>query len=68
MRAWQLVKHSNCCFKEPLVEVVRGGKTGGGAKMTDTGLKIIALYRQMEQEFHAAVRTPWSDLRRRLAK
>src|SRR5436190_23585764 len=43
MRAWQLVKYTNRCFNTPLVEVVRGGKTGGGAKLTKTGQSVVVL-------------------------
>ena len=35
MRAWTLIKTMNACFKEPLVEAVRGGKEGGGAEFLE---------------------------------
>jgi molybdate transport system regulatory protein len=37
MRAWTLIKTMNACFREPLVEAVRGGSKHGGAKLTATG-------------------------------
>src|SRR5262245_19297631 len=60
MRAWQLVKYSNAYFTEPVVEVIRGGKTGGGATLTDTGRRILRIYRQMEKQCHRATNASWS--------
>src|SRR5262245_9762785 len=45
MRAWQLVKYTNRCFGEPLVKVMRGGKAGGGARLTESGRRTLTLYR-----------------------
>lgn len=68
MRAWQLVKYTNDCFREPVVEVVRGGKTGGGAKLTGYGKKVIALYRRTEVQSLKAVEETWRELRKLLRK
>jgi len=68
MRAWNLIRYTNKCFNKPVVEAVRGGKTGGGANLTGTGRKIIALYRGMENESKKAVRLPLSRLRRLLKR
>src|SRR5437899_2383002 len=43
-RAWLLIKTINRCFKEPLVVALRGGTTGGGARLTEAGKKALALY------------------------
>jgi molybdate transport system regulatory protein len=48
MRAWTLVQTMNRCFKQPLVLATHGGEGGGGAELTETGKKILALYRQLE--------------------
>jgi molybdate transport system regulatory protein len=48
MRAWTLVKTMNAAFREPLVTLARGGAAHGGAILTPTGLKALALYRAME--------------------
>lgn len=68
MRAWQLVKFSNAYFREPVVEVIRGGKSGGGATLTDTGRQILRIYRQMEKQCHRATKASWSQIRKLLAK
>jgi molybdate transport system regulatory protein len=66
MRAWSLVQMMNRCFKQPLILVSRGGTGGGGAELTETGSKVVALYRQMEQSSLRATAAPWKSLRRRL--
>ena len=68
MRAWKLMKETNDCFDQPLVEVSRGGKKGGGAKLTKTGRETFALYRQMERQCQKAVKATWSDLQKLLMK
>lgn len=48
-RAWMLVETLNAIFREPLVDSTRGGKKGGGAKLTQTGLAVLAQYRSFEE-------------------
>lgn len=48
-RAWDLVTAMNAMFAAPLVASARGGAGGGGARLTDTGAQVVALYRR----FHA---------------
>jgi molybdate transport system regulatory protein len=47
-RAWTLVETLNGSFEEPLVISSRGGQSGGGAHLTATGERILALYRSIE--------------------
>lgn len=68
MRAWNLVKLTNRCFGSPVVQANRGGRTGGGAKLTEAGEEVIVLYRMMEEESQRAVQHSWADLRRLLKK
>lgn len=53
-RAWSLVEAMNGFFRDPLVESSRGGATGGGASLTVTGEKVLALYRSIEDTTAAA--------------
>ena len=53
-RAWHLVHTMNECFKKPLVTAARGGRDGGGAALTETGARLLALYRRLEAESNAA--------------
>ena len=50
MKAWKLIQSMNHCFKEPAVEVQRGGKGGGEARLSATGASALALYQRMENE------------------
>ena len=66
-RAWSLVEGMNRCFREPLVATSRGGRTRGGAALTGTGERVLALYRQMEAQAEHAVEGELSTLRSLLA-
>jgi molybdate transport system regulatory protein len=63
-RAWLHVKIMNESFREPLVISTRGGTTGGGASLTETGRKTLALYDRLEREAAAAT----SDARKEIAR
>jgi len=63
MRAWTLIKTMERCFKRPLVKAVRGGAKGGGAELTETGQRALALYQQLEAESLEAVQATWRELR-----
>jgi molybdate transport system regulatory protein len=47
-RAWSLVTEMNAAFAAPLVLSVRGGASGGGAVLTDTGAAVLGHYRRLE--------------------
>ncbi|KPH77379.1 winged helix-turn-helix domain-containing protein [Bosea vaviloviae] len=53
-RAWYLIDTLNSTFAEPLVVSVKGGRTGGGASLTDTGRTVLQLYRSLEDKMRAA--------------
>ena len=65
-RAWQLVTAMNALFQEPLVSVVRGGGSGGGAALTPTGEDVLNRYTRMEASCRHATREDWSALVRLL--
>ena len=56
MKAWKLVQSMDRGFAEPLVRKTRGGQNRGGATVSPTGLKVLALYREMESASQAAIR------------
>lgn len=66
MRAWTLVKTMEKCFREPVVMAKRGGKSGGGMIVTETGRRALALYQEMEAATLKSVETPWRRLQRLL--
>lgn len=54
-RAWSLVRAMNGDFVEPLVLTQRGGAAGGGASLTETGMRALSLYRAIERDAERAV-------------
>lgn len=60
-RAWYLIETLNGYFGEPLVISARGGKTGGGARLTPMGELVLAIYRRMEADMGRVIE---DDLRR----
>ena len=66
MRAWKLIKTMNACFREPVAVAVRGGKTGGGMKVTKTGRRALELYHQMESTALGAAAAQWRHLQKLL--
>jgi len=55
-RAWLLVDELGRLFKRPLLTTAAGGAHGGGAKLTDFGLALIAAYRRIEERAARAAR------------
>jgi molybdate transport system regulatory protein len=57
MRAWTLIRTMNRCFKEPVVVSMHGGAHGGGgAELTGTGRKVLALYQKMDAKCLRAIK------------
>lgn len=50
-QAWDLVKHTNTGFTEPLVQLSRGGTGGGKAILTDKGHQVIAEFKKIQKKF-----------------
>ena len=53
-RAWDLVEEMNTIFGKPVLDTQKGGRSGGGARLTPTGLAIVARYRAVERAIEAA--------------
>jgi molybdate transport system regulatory protein len=47
-KAWRLIDDMNRAFRRPLVAAAKGGKAGGGARLTPTGRAVLDRYRAME--------------------
>ena len=54
-RVWTLVGAMNQDFVQPLVETQRGGASRGGACLTETGRRVLDLYRNAERAAVTAV-------------
>ena len=65
-RAWMLVDTMNRCFRYPLVVAGTGGRHGGGAKLTPTGVNALARYRTMEKLAARALKGEMRGFRRLL--
>jgi molybdate transport system regulatory protein len=66
-RAWHLIDTMNVCFRAPLVEATRGGRAGGGARLTSLGEEVLGRYRRMQAQAEAAIEADMAALRRVLA-
>jgi molybdate transport system regulatory protein len=64
MRAWKLANTMNEHFREPLVIAERGGKSGGGMKVTAAGRRALDLYRQIEKKSLQATQAQWKALQK----
>jgi molybdate transport system regulatory protein len=62
MRAWTMVKSLDRDFAEPLVLKTRGGRVRGGAALSETGRRVVSIYREMEKASHAATRDAGEQL------
>jgi molybdate transport system regulatory protein len=47
-RAWLLLDELNRSLKQPAVVAARGGVGGGGSEITESGRRLVALYRRIE--------------------
>jgi molybdate transport system regulatory protein len=68
MKAWLLIKLMNRSFNEPLVHCERGGARGGGAELTATGERVLALYQEMHRATVDAIEEPWKEVQRLMTK
>jgi len=50
--AWSMLKASGERSGRRLVETRRGGKSGGGARLTDFGRALCRTFTRMEERFH----------------
>jgi molybdate transport system regulatory protein len=66
MRAWLLVRTMNRCFRQPLIIAERGGRGGGGMRVTETGRRALGLYDEIESTAVASAGTSWRRLQRLL--
>jgi molybdate transport system regulatory protein len=67
-RAWLLVETMNACFAKPLVVAAKGGKAGGGAKLTPLGEEALARYRHMTAATQRAIGGDIAALKKMMRK
>ena len=61
-RAWGLIEVMNAMFATPLVTASRGGAGHGGAALTETGARVLALYRQMQVKAETALAAELAEI------
>ncbi len=54
-KAWLLLNEMNLMFGTPVIETAAGGSGGGGAKVTEHGKKVIAVFLEIKIEADALV-------------
>ncbi|AEM72389.1 putative transcriptional regulator, ModE family [Allomuricauda ruestringensis DSM 13258] len=54
-KAWSMVEDMNLRGQQPYVELHKGGTTGGGAELTETGRKVLSTFLAMNTKITATV-------------
>lgn len=54
-KAWAMVDAMNTYGKEPYVVTQKGGQQGGGARLTETALNVIAAYKKLNAKLLSVV-------------
>ena len=67
-QAWLLIDTMNHCFSKPLVEAVKGGKSGGGANLTQLGEDVLTRYRRMQTATEEVIADDLAALKRVMRK
>ncbi len=67
-RAWLLVDVMNRSFREPLVLSAVGGTRGGGAQLTEAGVRVLEQFRVVEAAAIAAAREHMAPLLKELKR
>jgi molybdate transport system regulatory protein len=62
-RAWSLIESMNADFGTALVHTTKGGRSHGGAELTEVGKSVLTLYRRMEARAAAATEAELAALR-----
>jgi molybdate transport system regulatory protein len=67
-RAWLLVAAMNESFREPVVIAETGGRSGGGARVTPFGRRLVERFHAMENKASAAIAADLQAFSRELKK
>ncbi|HWK53775.1 MAG TPA: ModE family transcriptional regulator [Hyphomicrobiales bacterium] len=63
-RTWDLVNRMNHDYRQPLIQTNTGGQHGGGASLTATGAKVLALYERIMENTAQATAKELAQLNR----
>ncbi len=62
-QAWQMVSDMNRQAGKPFVEKKLGGKSGGGAEVTQAGLAAISTFRKVEKQVSGYVQKEFKKIK-----
>lgn len=62
--AWEMLDDLNRCFREPVIETAKGGRAGGGARLTSFGEELIVRFHAMQAKADAALASDLAALTR----
>lgn len=65
-QAWDLVHQMNDAFEQPVVHSQTGGKSGGGAALTEFGSELLQTLRELDAEANKALAAYVARIERRL--
>jgi molybdate transport system regulatory protein len=65
--AWEMLDDVNQCFAKPVIETEKGGRAGGGARVTDFGHAVIERYRSITAKAERSLRRDLEALERACA-
>lgn len=61
-RAWLLMDELNHMFGRDVIETAAGGSGGGGARVTDFGMRVVRVFRALENEADNLVQSRMAQL------
>lgn len=61
--AWDLVDSMNRQTRTPFVELATGGRGGGGARVTEAGMKAVKIFWQFQKDLEAFLKREEKKLR-----
>jgi molybdate transport system regulatory protein len=64
-RAWLLLESLNTSFRQPVAELSKGGRGGGGAILTPFGTNLVKAYRSLESDVARRARSTFRAIARR---
>lgn len=67
-QAWLLIETMNASFARPLVAAAKGGKRGGGARLTPLGEDVLVRFRRMQASSSRAIARDLAALKRVMRK
>ena len=67
-QAWDLVHQLNATFEEPVVVSQTGGKSGGGAALTDAGRMLVEELKALQSDAEKALAGHLQFVERRLRR